>query len=316
MEVELTAALLMLDEVHTALPTPKSDQNSYKLGSIAGHNVVIAVMPLTGNTVAAAVVAQLHVTFQNILYGLLVGIGGGVPVTSNGATIRLGDVVVSKPTDTHSGVVQYDRGKAESNQFVRTGALAPPPSILLSAANFAASERSTASIDQDPISKNLQLIDIEKPGLQHYRFPGAKNDCLFPASYKHVVRGKLCADCCDPKKQIVTAKSNPRMTEEIPYINIHRGTVACSSHVLKDGKRRDKWHDKYGVLCFETEAAGALSTDIRYLVIRGISDYCDSHKNDQWHGFAAAAAASYARQLFFHIPGSGFTRSVCIISKR
>jgi nucleoside phosphorylase len=48
------------------------------------------------------------------------------------------------------------------------------------------------------------------------------------------------------------------------------------------------------------EAAGVL-TDFPCLVIRGISDYCDSYKNDQWHGYAAATAAAYARQLFFHM---------------
>lgn len=58
---------------------------------------------------------------------------------------------------------------------------------------------------------------------------------------------------------------------------------------------------EHGVLCFETEAAGALAA-FPCLVIRGISNYCDSHKNDEWQGYAAAAAAAYARQLFFHMP--------------
>ncbi|OLN92294.1 Kinesin light chain 1 [Colletotrichum chlorophyti] len=49
------------------------------------------------------------------------------------------------------------------------------------------------------------------------------------------------------------------------------------------------------------EAAGAIA-DFPCLVVRGISDYCDSHKNDQWHGYAAAVAAAYARQLFFYMP--------------
>jgi nucleoside phosphorylase len=57
----------------------------------------------------------------------------------------------------------------------------------------------------------------------------------------------------------------------------------------------------WGLLCFETEAAGALVA-LPCMVIRGISAYADSHKNDQWHGYAAAAAAAYARQLFFHMP--------------
>ena len=33
------------------------------------------------------------------------------------------------------------------------------------------------------------------------------------------------------------------------------------------------------------------------LVIRGICDYADSHKNKQWQGYAAAAAAAYAKEL-------------------
>ncbi|CAH0049034.1 unnamed protein product [Clonostachys solani] len=44
------------------------------------------------------------------------------------------------------------------------------------------------------------------------------------------------------------------------------------------------------------EAAGAL-TEFPCLVIRGISDYCDSHKNDDWQGFAAAAASVLQQQL-------------------
>jgi hypothetical protein len=51
---------------------------------------------------------------------------------------------------------------------------------------------------------------------------------------------------------------------------------------------------EYGLLCFDMEGAAALS-DFLCLVIH----YCNSHKNDQWHDFAAAAA--YARQLFFYM---------------
>ncbi|KAH2971614.1 hypothetical protein KXW58_001801, partial [Aspergillus fumigatus] len=78
-------------------------------------------------------------------------------------------------------------------------------------------------------------------------------------------------------------------------------TVASGELVIKDSALRDKLAKEYGALCFEREAAGAMA-DFRCLVIRGISHYCDSHNNDQWEGFAAAAAAAYARQLFFHMP--------------
>jgi hypothetical protein len=57
------------------------------------------------------------------------------------------------------------------------------------------------------------------------------------------------------------------------------------------------------VLCFEMEAAGLMNY-LPCLVIRGICDYADSHKNKRWQGYAAAAAAAYARELLQYIQGS------------
>lgn len=51
-----------------------------------------------------------------------------------------------------------------------------------------------------------------------------------------------------------------------------------------------------GILCFEMEAAG-LMDHFLCLVIRGISDYSDSHKNNRWQGYAAITAAVYAKDL-------------------
>jgi nucleoside phosphorylase len=48
------------------------------------------------------------------------------------------------------------------------------------------------------------------------------------------------------------------------------------------------------VLCFEMEVAG-LVDHIPCVVIRGICDYSDTHKNDLWQGYAAATAAAYAK---------------------
>ena len=62
----------------------------------------------------------------------MVGIGGGVP--GKGADIRLGDVVVRKPTGDFGGVVQYDFDKTVAQGvFERTGRLNRPPQILLTA---------------------------------------------------------------------------------------------------------------------------------------------------------------------------------------
>jgi nucleoside phosphorylase len=82
---------------------------------------------------------------------------------------------------------------------------------------------------------------------------------------------------------------------------VHRGTVASGELVIKGGALRDQLAAQGGVLCFEMKATGAL-TGFPCIIIRGISDYSDSHKNNRWQGYAAATAATYARQLFFHMP--------------
>jgi nucleoside phosphorylase len=44
------------------------------------------------------------------------------------------------------------------------------------------------------------------------------------------------------------------------------------------------------------------------LVIRGICDYADSHKNKAWQPYVAATAAAYAKELLLVIPGQGVTK--------
>ena len=50
------------------------------------------------------------------------------------------------------------------------------------------------------------------------------------------------------------------------------------------------------------EAAGLMNTKFPCIVIRGISDYADSHKNEVWMEYAAATAALYARDLLRTMP--------------
>ena len=65
---------------------------------------------------------------------------------------------------------------------------------------------------------------------------------------------------------------------------------------MKDALLRDSLATDKGILCFEMEAAG-LMNQFPCLVIRGICDYSDSHKNKTWQGYAAMAAAAYAKDL-------------------
>ena len=106
----MAAARAMLDEHHNPLQQNSRDHNTYILGRIGRHNVVLACLPtgVIGTLSAARVANQMLQTFEGIRFGLMVGIGGGVPCEEN--DIRLGDIVVSKPTGQSGGVIQYDRG--------------------------------------------------------------------------------------------------------------------------------------------------------------------------------------------------------------
>ncbi|KAK2006413.1 kinesin light chain [Colletotrichum eremochloae] len=270
LKVELQAALAMLDEVHESLPQPRTDPIIYNLGSINSHNIVIASLHQPGNCSAAMVATHMQSTFQNLSFGLLVGIGGGVPTKSEAGMIRLGHVVVSNPRDAHSGAVNYSHGKAKDGVFERTGYINSPPVSLLQAARML--DIDLEALGDHLISSNIERI-LAKPRLRSkYQHPGVSKD--------HMRRPQ---------------------DEETDEIIVHRGIIASGEFLLRDAALRDKLAEEHGVLCFEMEAAGAL-IDFRCLVIRGISDYCDAKKNDDWHGFASAAAAAYARQLFFYLP--------------
>ena len=65
---------------------------------------------------------------------------------------------------------------------------------------------------------------------------------------------------------------------------------------MKDSKLRDALAQELGAKCVEMEAAGLMNI-FPSLVIRGICDYADSHKNDKWQGFAASVAAAYTKEL-------------------
>ncbi|KAK2788427.1 hypothetical protein FQN53_003573 [Emmonsiellopsis sp. PD_33] len=286
--LETAAAEAMLDDRHPSLPTRPNDGNSYILGSISTHNVVILSLPLGvyGTTSATASVAQMQATFGAIRFGLMVGIGGGVPSKDN--DIRLGDVVVSKPTRDFGGVIQYDYGKtARDGLFERSGVLNKPPQVLLSAmTRLMAAHMSNPSripaILSEIASNNPQIED-------RLTYLGQEQDILFEHDYDHASPETTCHKC-DPSRAVAR---KPRDKHD-PVI--HYGLIASGNQVIKDGKTRDRRAKELDILCFEMEAAG-LMDNIPCLVIRGICDYADSHKNKQWQNYAASTAAVYAKDL-------------------
>ncbi|KAN0078645.1 Pfs, NACHT and WD domain protein [Elaphomyces granulatus] len=286
--LEMAAAKSMLDENHPDLPTSPNDQNTYVLGKIRAHNVVIACLPsgVYGTTSAAIVTNQMRFTFPEIRFGLMVGIGGGVPTKES--DIRLGDVVISKPTGDFGGVVQYDFGKTVGQGvFERTGWLNKPPQILLTAiARLQADQMMKISRIPEFLSEMIATY----PGMRtDFTYRGQEQDRLFDAAFDHHGLQNTC-DTCDISRLV----TRPVRDNHDPVI--HYGLIASGNKVIKHGGTRDKLGQELGILCFEMEAAG-LMDNFPCLVIRGICDYADSHKNEQWQGYAAATAAAYAKEL-------------------
>ncbi|KPM35907.1 hypothetical protein AK830_g10681 [Neonectria ditissima] len=278
--IEMAAASAMLDRVHKNLPTNPTDINTYTLGNIGMHNVVIACLPSGGYGLnnAATVASNMRRSFPSMRFGLMVGVGGGVP---SKVDIRLGDVVVSKE------VVQYDMGKTvHDGRFQRTGTLNKPPQALLTAvAKLQADHASRPSKIPALLSKMLERY----PSMAKYTHPGPLQDQLFEGTYDHIQPVNNC-DGCDVSKLV----SRPARTSTDP--KIHYGVIASGNQVMEHGKTRDRLAQELDAICFEMEAAG-LMDNFPCLVIRGICDYSDSHKNKHWQEYAAATAAAYAVEL-------------------
>jgi nucleoside phosphorylase len=285
--IELAAAQVLLDEEHERLGQDVNDTNLYTLGRIGEHNVVIACLPAgqTGTISAAAVAVQMKSTFKSIQFGLMVGIGGGVP--SAEADIRLGDVVISQPHKGHGGVVQYDSGKTTPSGFKQTGFLNAPPTILL---NAVSKIRANHLIERGSLSEHVSRLS-DRPVFAR---DNAGSDVLFEAGYGHA-EGATC-DLCSKDRMV---ERQPRGNQEIVA---HYGTIASGNQVMRDGATRDRISLEFGgVLCFEMEAAGLINS-FPCLVIRGICDYADSHKNKKWQAYAAGTAAAYAKEVLSVIP--------------
>ncbi|KAE8145027.1 purine and uridine phosphorylase [Aspergillus avenaceus] len=286
--LEMAAAAAMLDERHYDLPARPNDGNTYILGRIYGHNLAIACLPsaVYGTTSAATVATQMQSTFESIRFGLMIGIGGGVPTGK--VDIRLGDVVVSKPTRDSGGVIQYDYGKTVTGgRFERTGVLNKPPPVLLTAVSRLQAEH---ELGPSRIPALLsEAVDRNPRMREKFAYRGDDQDQLFDSEYDHTNLGDTCNNC--DAGRLVT---RPTRASHDPVI--HYGLIASGNQVVKHGHSRDKLARELDILCFEMEAAG-LMDNFPCFVIRGISDYSDSHKNKRWQEYAAAAAAGYGKEL-------------------
>jgi len=185
--------------------------------------------------------------------------------------------------------VQYDLGQQTTYEIQVTRTLNKPPGLLLRVVGKVDNEYQRAEEGEDGFfAKHLQRFAKFPRMRELYKRP-CTSDRLFQASYEHE-DGTQCISH-DQSCEVSRPDRNPG------DIRIHYSTILSGDLVIKSAKIRDQLSCKFhGALCFEMGAAGLMDVFL-CLVIRGICNYSDSHKNNDWQEYAAATAAAYAREI-------------------
>ncbi|KAL4998879.1 hypothetical protein BDV10DRAFT_194000 [Aspergillus recurvatus] len=228
LETEYIAARAFLDKKHSRPESlAPNDDNHYTLGEIGVRNIISCWSGWD----------MIH-TFPNIRFGLMVGIGGGVPARHD---IHLGDVVVSSSRNGRGGLLQYDLGKELQGQdFYQTGFLNQPPLILRAAVSGLQAQYEE---EGHQLKESIQtVLEGNKRPKRRYTKPPSAADRLHQSQFTHpdpqVSRVKLCDD-----SRLI---SRPERAGDEDDPAIHYGLIASGNRVQD-------------VLFFEMEAAGLIN---------------------------------------------------------
>ena len=284
---ELAAAAVVLNAQKEVF-SKTGDTNLYQLGLVQSANrgttdrAVLITSSGMGNVSAAALAANAIRSYQDVQHIIMVGIAGGCPnVQKADEHIRLGDVV----TSSEKGIIAYGSMK-ETNEVreIRTSAQAPSAQLLSVQRVLGSGALQNRKPWLTYIEEALQVLGVS------YGRPTADQDIL------HVDGAPV--DHPDQRNRV----SGEPM--------IHSGVIGASDTLQKNAETRDRLRDNFGVRAIEMEAAGlqtaawAQGKDV--FVVRGICDYCDAFKNDDWQNYSALAASAYARSMIEIMPANWF----------
>lgn len=302
-ETEYLAAVASLEERHDGfgLIPPNGiisphDTNDYTFGKIGKHNVVIAISPKRdwGLATTAIIATHMQRSFPTVAIILILSIAGGVP--SERHDIRLGDIVVSSSHGSQGAVFQYDFGKnVQGQEFEPRGISIEPPPILQMAVNKLKDHHRAGHQLEKIIDNILRKHPIM---LKEYSRPPHDSDVLHFSNYTNQDTESFRFSAYDDPSYVVP---RVRRTEYETSPKVHYGLVASGNQVMKDATFRNRLATKNNVLCFDAGAAGIMYS-LPCLVICGIHSYSDTHATSEWNGYAAIAAAAYARDLIHKIP--------------
>ncbi|MDR7664673.1 phosphorylase [Methanosarcina sp. Z-7115] len=278
---EFTAVKILLENQRTYKVDGKGAGRRYCLGEIASiyeekYNIVLSTIGM-GNNIAASRASLLLEHFPKVESIIMVGIAGGVPDPKNADNhVRLGDIVVSG----EKGVIQYDFIKEEREKIEYKYSPKPPSASLLEAVRYLEAEE----------------IEGNSPWMNYINQALSKLKIISPSGNQDQLYGYENGEISHP--------FDSKRTTGQPRVFI--GPIASANKLLKNPVLRDELRDKFKVKAIEMEASGIADAtwnhEVGYLVVRGICDYCDSHKNDEWQQYAAVVAAAYTRALIESMP--------------
>jgi nucleoside phosphorylase len=301
------------DEEGDQFGRSNGDNNTYITGRLGKHNVVLAVLPGMGTNNAAAATASLRSSYGSLKLVFLVGICGGVPQIGDD-DVYLGDVVVSK------AIVQYDFGRQYPGRFeikntVEDSLGRANKDIRGLLAVFETDLMRERLQDKSAVYlKQIQSADAKAAARRRrrskYQYPGLAEDKLYLPGYihRHLKNCKTCSldSTCEVAASIscadlgceenMLARRNLFADDGDFSSNIFIGRIGSGNIVMKSGKSRDMIAKRHNLIAFEMEGAGAWD-EVPCLVVKGVSDYADSHKNKRWQDFAAATAASVMKAI-------------------
>ncbi|PWI64076.1 hypothetical protein PCL_00008 [Purpureocillium lilacinum] len=265
--------------------------------------------------------------FRNLRVFLLVGVCGGVPDVGTDHEMLLGDVVVS------TSVLEYDKESEHPHGFeIGPNVEYRLQGSLKRAVGMLATHRARTQLEKQAaaVLEDLQARVCHDPELKNrYKYPGAAQDRLFEPGYHHrhhLASHYLCATCLQsPQHSCKSSRAAPcdeigcsdtrtiwrerlegkREKERLgrsrslqaPFV--HVGSVASSNKVMRSPKIRDEIARQHRIVAFEMEGAG-MWRELPCIIVKGVSDYADSHKNKHWQHFAAGTAACVAKALLVH----------------
>ncbi|UPK98029.1 hypothetical protein LCI18_008964 [Fusarium solani-melongenae] len=296
------------------------DPYEYTTGRIGPFNIVIALLSGMGKVNATSATACLRFSFPSLELVLVTGICGGVPQTRSGRELFLGDVVISNT------IVQYDLGRRFPTKFktkdTLSESLGRPARHVRNLIARLETRRGLQRLEQQAAINLEKLQSRQSDGYEaaKYDFPGTDADHLYPTSHlhKHHLAG-LCSTCnhgpgamcdtsfklscrelgCDLQQPIPRTRFQYNERLRVPRVSI--GRLGSGDTVLRSGEDRDRIAAEHDLIAFEMEGAGVWD-EIPSIVVKGICDYADSHKNKDWQQFAAATAASVTRALVEKYP--------------